>query len=92
MHTINVGQLLLSVCTHIGYESISQHLLITISSYTLIMSLHRSQGIIGRDITPFILNKVNDMTKGESLEASIQPLMPVVWTIVFTDCKQIFLD
>ena len=48
-------------------------------------SLHRSQGISGRDITPFILNRVNDMTKGESLEASIQPLMPVVWTIVFTD-------
>ena len=73
MHTINVRQLLLSVCTHIGYESFSQHLLITISSYTLL----RSQGIIGRDITPFILNRVNDMTKGESLEASIQPLMPV---------------
>lgn len=37
------------------------------------MSFHslRAEGITGRDVTPFILQKVNDLTKGKSLQASI---------------------
>ncbi|XP_070687002.1 uncharacterized protein [Pempheris klunzingeri] len=30
-----------------------------------------ARGITGRDVTPFILQKVNDMTKGKSLQANI---------------------
>ncbi|KAK5604567.1 hypothetical protein CRENBAI_015323 [Crenichthys baileyi] len=30
-----------------------------------------SEGIIGRDVTPFILQKVNDLTQGKSLQANI---------------------
>ncbi|XP_073328224.1 uncharacterized protein [Pagrus major] len=30
-----------------------------------------AKGITGRDVTPFILQKVNDLTKGKSLEANI---------------------
>lgn len=37
------------------------------------MSFHslRAEGVTGRDVTPFILQKVNDLTKGKSLQASI---------------------
>ncbi|XP_071350447.1 uncharacterized protein [Trachinotus anak] len=31
----------------------------------------RAEGITGRDVTPFILQKVNDLTKGKSLQANI---------------------
>ncbi|XP_060891745.1 uncharacterized protein zgc:136858 [Labrus mixtus] len=31
----------------------------------------RARGITGRDVTPFILQKVNEMTKGKSLQANI---------------------
>ena len=31
----------------------------------------RAKNISGRDITPYVLQRVNELTKGKSLEASI---------------------
>ena len=40
--------------------------------FTTMFLLHfRNHEIIGKNVTPFILQRVNEITKGKSLEASI---------------------
>ena len=33
--------------------------------------LYRDQGVLGKEVTPFVLQRVNELTKGQSLQASI---------------------
>lgn len=35
---------------------------------------NRESSIVGKDVTPFVLQRVNELTKGQSLQASILPL------------------
>lgn len=41
------------------------------SSLSVLFDLYSAKGITGRNVTPFILQKVNELTKGKSLQASI---------------------
>lgn len=49
----------------------SQIQLKDLSLPVLFLCLLSDKGITGRDVTPFILQKVNEITKGKSLQASI---------------------
>ena len=45
------------------------HLTVVIHAY-----MHRCSGITGKAVTPFVLQRVNELTGGKSLKASIQTL------------------
>lgn len=33
--------------------------------------MRRDQGVLGKEVTPFVLQRVNDITEGQSLQSSI---------------------
>lgn len=35
---------------------------------------NRESSVVGKEVTPFVLQRVNELTKGQSLQASILPL------------------
>ena len=41
------------------------------NTFDVVGFIHRSKKIVGKDVTPFVLDRVNQLTKGKSLEASI---------------------
>ena len=45
--------------------------------YEFIVLFIRVAGITGKDVTPFILQRLNELTAGKSLEASILCVLPI---------------
>lgn len=43
----------------------------------------RESSVVGKEVTPFVLQRVNELTKGESLQASILPLYNLFYCILF---------
>ena len=50
----------------------------------IMICLTRAKDISGKDITPYVLQRVNEMTKGKSLEASI--LTTLSFSSVLLEC------
>ena len=45
---------------------------------------NRESSIVGKEVTPFVLQRVNELTKGQSLQASILPLYNIFTCISFS--------
>lgn len=43
---------------------------------------NRESSVVGKEVTPFVLQRVNELTKGQSLQASILPLYNLFYCIL----------